>query len=52
VQMAGKFMYFDASKAVRELGLPQRPVDYAMERAVEWFRSNGYARKGAYPSKF
>ena len=26
VQMARKFMFFDPSKAVRELGLPQRPV--------------------------
>lgn len=42
VQMARKFMFFDSSKAVRELGLPQRPAFEALERAVEWFRSNGY----------
>jgi hypothetical protein len=26
VKMAKKFMYFDSSKAVRQLGLPQTPV--------------------------
>lgn len=44
VQMAAKFMYFDTSRAVRELGLPQTPVRDALQRAVEWFRRNGYAR--------
>jgi dihydroflavonol-4-reductase len=45
VQMAAKFMYFDSSRAVRDLGLPQTPVREALQRAVEWFRRNGYARK-------
>lgn len=43
VQMAKKFMFFDASKAVRELGLPQTPVEQALQRAIDWFRANGYA---------
>lgn len=43
VQMAAKFMYFDSSRAVEELGLPQTPVREALERAVEWFRANRYA---------
>ena len=43
VQMAAKFMYFDSSRSVRELGLPQTPVREALGRAVDWFRSNGYA---------
>lgn len=43
VQMAAKFMYFDSTKAVRELGLPQTPVKDALRRAVEWFKDNGYA---------
>ncbi len=43
VQMAAKFMFFDSSKAVRDLGLPQTPVRDALKRAVEWFRTNGYA---------
>ncbi|NVN92353.1 MAG: NAD-dependent epimerase/dehydratase family protein [Desulfuromonadales bacterium] len=43
VQMAAKFMYFDSSRAVRELGLPQTSIKEALGRAVEWFRVNGYA---------
>jgi len=43
VQMAAKFMFFDSRKAVRELGLPQTGVPDALQRAVEWFRANGYA---------
>lgn len=43
VQMAAHHMYFDSERAVRELGLPQTPVIKALERAVEWFRTNGYA---------
>jgi dihydroflavonol-4-reductase len=44
VKMARKHMYFDPSKAVRELSLPQSPIRDALARAVEWFRSNGYVR--------
>jgi dihydroflavonol-4-reductase len=36
-------MHFDSSRAVRELGLPQSPVEAAIARAVAWFRENGYA---------
>jgi dihydroflavonol-4-reductase len=42
VQMAAHHMYFDCTRAVRELGLPQVPVRDALGRAVEWFRSHGY----------
>lgn len=44
VRMARHSMFFDASKAVRELGLPQTPVKDALSKAVDWFRANGYAR--------
>ena len=44
VQMAKKFMFFDSSKAVKELGLSRRPAADALRRAVEWFRTHGYAR--------
>jgi dihydroflavonol-4-reductase len=40
--MSRKAMYYDSSKAVRELGLPQTPVEKAMEKAVRWFEENGY----------
>ena len=39
VRMARRRMFFDASKAVRELGLPQTPVVEPLRRAVDWFRS-------------
>jgi len=45
VRMARKCMYFDASKAVRELGLPQSPVRDALARAVEWFCAHGYVKR-------
>jgi len=44
VQMARKFMFFDATKAVGELGLPQRPAVEALAKAVTWFREHGYVR--------
>lgn len=43
VRMAAKWMYFSPEKAVRELGLPQTPVEEALREAVEWFVSRGYA---------
>lgn len=42
VQMSQKAMYYDATKAVRELGLPQSPIEQALEKAVRWFEANGY----------
>ncbi len=44
VRMSTHRMFFQASKAVRELGLPQTPVEESLARAVEWFRANGYVR--------
>ncbi len=45
VQMAKKFMFFDSSQAVTELGLPQTAVEAALERAVGWFQANGYLKQ-------
>ena len=42
VRMAKRKMFFDSSKAVRELGLPQGSIEEALAKAVEWFRKNGY----------
>jgi dihydroflavonol-4-reductase len=44
VKMAKKIMFFDSQKAVRELGLPQTPVEQALQEAVEWFRRHGYVK--------
>jgi len=43
VRMSRHRMFFDSSKAVRELGLPQSPIRDALARAVGWYRSRGYA---------
>ena len=44
VRMSMHRMFFDAGKAVRELGLPQTPIEEPLARAVEWFRAKGYVR--------
>jgi dihydroflavonol-4-reductase len=43
VRMARKRMYFSAAKAVRELALPQTPIEQALADAVAWFVAYGYA---------
>jgi dihydroflavonol-4-reductase len=42
VRMAHQLMYYDASKAVRELGLPQSSIMTALKDAVDWFVTQGY----------
>ncbi len=34
--------YYSAKKAVRELNLPQTPIEIAVEDAMNWFSENGY----------
>jgi len=29
-------------KAIRELGIPQSPIEGAVPRAIGWFRKHGY----------
>jgi dihydroflavonol-4-reductase len=43
VRMGRKKMFVTSAKAKRELGWNPGPVDGALQRAVEWFRANGYA---------
>ena len=43
VRMSQAVMFFDADKAVRELGFPQSPIEPALERAVTWFIDHDYA---------
>jgi len=38
--MAKYFMYFDSSKAIKELGLPQNSVENALGQSVQWFKEN------------
>lgn len=37
VRMAKQPMYYDSSKAIRELSLPQTPLPAALKDAVDWF---------------
>ncbi|MCH2047211.1 MAG: NAD-dependent epimerase/dehydratase family protein [Trichodesmium sp. ALOHA_ZT_67] len=37
VRMSQKKMYYDASKAVKKLGLPQSSIRVALENAINWF---------------
>jgi dihydroflavonol-4-reductase len=45
VLMARQRMFYDAEKAVRELGFPQSPVTLALADAVTWFRDRGYVAR-------
>ena len=40
VKMSKQSMYYDSSKAVQELGLPQSPIRQALADAVNWFQTN------------
>jgi dihydroflavonol-4-reductase len=51
VRLSKKFMYFSAKKAIEELGLPQSSPVAALERAVAWYRENGYVGKAAEPDR-
>jgi dihydroflavonol-4-reductase len=42
VRMGKKMMFASSAKAERELGWKMVPVDNALRRAVEWFRTNKY----------
>ena len=37
VRMSQKKMYYDASKAIKKLGLPQSSIRVALENAINWF---------------
>lgn len=37
--------WYDCSKAVNALGLPQTPIDMTIRKALNWFEENGYLRK-------
>ena len=39
VRMSRQTMFYDATKAVSELNLPQSSVDLALQEAVSWFKS-------------
>jgi dihydroflavonol-4-reductase len=44
LRYAQKNAFFSNAKAKHELGLPTRPLDESIKRAVDWFRAEGMAR--------
>lgn len=46
VRLGSKYAFFDCSKAVDELGMPQTPIRKTVEKAINWFRENGYIPGG------
>lgn len=44
IKAARGFRFFDCSKATRELGFSPNPVGEGLEKAVRWFRENGYVK--------
>ena len=45
VRYAQKEAFFSNAKARRELGLPTRPLDATVRRAVDWFRDHDAAKR-------
>lgn len=45
--LVGKYLYFDGSKARRELGFEPQPVQHAIDRAVTWFKSGRNTKEAA-----
>jgi dihydroflavonol-4-reductase len=41
IQYMQRQAFFDVSKARRELGLPSRPLEESIDRAVQWFKDHG-----------
>lgn len=41
VLLSGKFMYYDSSKAKRELGLRVRPFAESVDDTFQWYRAHG-----------
>src|SRR5436190_22463324 len=44
VRIAKLGLRADCTKAVRELGMPQSPIESAIGDALSWFETNGYLR--------
>ena len=45
VRIAKMTEWYDCSKAVNELGLPQTPIEVTIRKALNWFVENGYLQK-------
>jgi dihydroflavonol-4-reductase len=50
VLLSGRFMYYDSSKAVRELGLRVRPFAETVRDTFLWYASHGLLEKQGVPA--
>ncbi|MGQ9897968.1 MAG: hopanoid-associated sugar epimerase [Acidobacteriota bacterium] len=48
-RMAAHPMYYDATRAVTYLSLPQTPIETALREAVAWFQDHGYVELKELP---
>jgi dihydroflavonol-4-reductase len=39
-RIASEFMYFSPEKAIRELGMRTEPIEYSIQRALDWYKKN------------
>ena len=42
MRLTAEYIYFDSSKAQRELGLPHTPVRQALQECYDWYVQHGY----------
>jgi dihydroflavonol-4-reductase len=42
IRLSARSVFYDSSKAVRELGYPLLPFRDAAEKALRWYREHGY----------
>ncbi|MBI4790817.1 MAG: NAD-dependent epimerase/dehydratase family protein, partial [Chloroflexi bacterium] len=42
VKIGSHYSFWDSSRAIRELGLPQTPIRSSIRREITWFRERGY----------
>ncbi|MBO6515682.1 MAG: NAD-dependent epimerase/dehydratase family protein [Bacteroidia bacterium] len=40
--ISNEYHYYSSQKAVKELGMPQTDIEYAINQAVEWFKQEKY----------
>ncbi len=45
VLMARHYMFFDCSKAVRELQMPQNSLEMTVQNTINWYVGNGYVSR-------
>jgi dihydroflavonol-4-reductase len=52
LRYAKNYLYYDNSKAKKELGFEVRPVEESIASAVEWFAANGYVQNEKFLARY